>query len=692
MSADPILKPNEPASAPWRSTAADDPQALVESLRRRIDQLEAELASAKAAVPTAARLLDEAEYGYGGIAGPHPQRADSQNEDIFRLLVQGVQDYGVVMLDRNGHIESCNAEALRIQGIQDEQAIVGRHFSCFYTPEDIAAGKPQEDLATAAQQGQIEEEDHRIRANGERFWALAMIRALRDEQGRLRGFAKVVRDITARKRHDDRSRLMVDLALNAMVLVNKRGVIVQVNPQTEKMFGYASDELVDRPVELLVPERFRSRHPAFRSRFFANPAVTFLGGGRDLYGRRKDGSEFPVEIGLNPIRTDDGLLVVASVVDITQRKRAEEKFRLAVESAPSGMVMSNRDGEIVLVNLQTEKMFGYPRDALLGQPIEILVPDRYRAKHPHYRDVFFAKPAARPMGAGRDLRGRRRDGSEFPVEIGLTPIETEEGLFVLSSIVDITERQQAEDRSHRHLAEMAHAGRLMTVGEMFSGLAHEINQPLAAAANYARACVRIAQSDSGATNEQLVEWMTKTVEQAARASEIVNRVGSFVKRDRSAHEILDVNRVIEHVISLPIADVGPENGHRAAPQTELAESLPKVRADRVQIEQVLINLIRNAIESMADTPPDERFVMVRTGIVDDCVQVSVSDSGHGISDGHMAQLFEPFFTTKENGMGLGLSISRSIIQAHSGRLSAEPNGGRGTTFRFSLPIVNEERW
>jgi PAS domain S-box-containing protein len=251
-------------------------------------------------------------------------------------------------------------------------------------------------------------------------------------------------DITERKREEERFRHVIEGAPNGMVLVDQEGKIVLVNAQIEKSFGYNRDELLGEPIEMLVPVRFRTGHPAYRKGFIAAPTARPMGSGRDLFGLRKDGSEFPVEIGLTPIQTNEGLLVLSAVVDISERRRAEKRFQLAVESAPNGVVMINSKGRIVLVNVQTERLFGYERSELLGKPVEILVPERFRGKHPAYRDKFLAHPAIRSMGAGRDLYGLRKDGSEFPVEIGLTPIQTEEENLVMSAIVDITERKQAE--------------------------------------------------------------------------------------------------------------------------------------------------------------------------------------------------------------------------------------------------------
>lgn len=237
-----------------------------------------------------------------------------------------------------------------------------------------------------------------------------------------------------------RLRLIVDATPNAMVMLDHNGTIVLVNKQTERLFGYEREEMLGMTVEDLLPRRIRSRHRGFRAEFHAAPSTRAMGAGRDLFARRKDGTEIPVEIGLNPLDIDEGAFVLASVIDITERKRTEERLSQVIEAAPNAMVMVNPSGEIVLVNSQMEALFGYTREELLAMPLEQLIPERFRHHHGEYRGAFFAVPDRRAMGAGRDLFGRRKDGSEIPVEIGLNPIEIEEERLVLASIIDISER------------------------------------------------------------------------------------------------------------------------------------------------------------------------------------------------------------------------------------------------------------
>lgn len=261
--------------------------------------------------------------------------------------------------------------------------------------------------------------------------------------GETAGSAAPVRAVAAA--HDDQHfRRVIEAAPNAMIMVDEQGVIALVNSQAEKLFAYRREELLGRSIEMLVPERLRGHHGHSRKGFFAQPDTRAMGAGRDLYGLNKDGSEVPIEIGLNPLSMPDGMYVLASIIDITERKRAEERLRLVVEAAPNAMLMINRTGEIVLVNSQTEKLFGYTRGELLGGTIETLLPPAFRKHHAKFRDSFFARPDTRAMGAGRDLFGLRKDGVEVPIEIGLNPLHTAEGDFVLASVIDISERLSAE--------------------------------------------------------------------------------------------------------------------------------------------------------------------------------------------------------------------------------------------------------
>ena len=246
----------------------------------------------------------------------------------------------------------------------------------------------------------------------------------------------------------------LDAAPDALVVVNQSGTIVLANASTERLFGYTLQERVGKPIELLVPDRLHEAHAGYRNHYLQDPQRHSMGVGRELSGRRKDGSEFSVEISLAPLETEAGKLVISIIRDTTLRRQAEAKFRRLLESAPDGIIVVDREGRIVIVNQKAEQLFDYSRDELLGKPIEVLIPDRLEALHEEHRASFFATPEARPVGvAGVVLTGRRRDGSEFPMEISFSPMQSEQGVLVSAAIRDISERQRMEDQLRASLRE-----------------------------------------------------------------------------------------------------------------------------------------------------------------------------------------------------------------------------------------------
>jgi len=401
--------------------------------------------------------------------------------------------------------------------------------------------------------------------------------------------------------------------------------------------------------------------------------------------RHRDGGyRWISDIGVPRYESDRNFLgYIGSCVDLTERKRAEERFRLVVEASPNGNVLVNDQGRIVLVNTQTEKLFGYGREELIGKPIEILVPERFRGRHPDYRTGFVARPEARAMGAGRELFARRKDGTEFPVEIGLSPIQTSEGLLVLTVIVDITARKQTEARVLRQRAELTHVARVSTMGALASSLAHELNQPLSAILSNAQAGTRFMAQ----TPPDLLEIkgaLEDIARDAKRAGEVIRQMRGLVKREEPKLAPLNLNRVILDVARLLHSDMLIRKVYIAQ---ELDPDLPLTDGDSIQLQQVILNLVLNAFDAVKDAPEARRTVIVRTrqpGAA--AIQAEVIDEGTGIAPDRLGTLFEPFRSTKRDGLGVGLSISRSIVEAHKGRIWAEQNSEHGATFYVQLPV------
>jgi PAS domain S-box-containing protein len=383
-------------------------------------------------------------------------------------------------------------------------------------------------------------------------------------------------------------------------------------------------------------------------------------------------------------RNGKPVLMHGILFDITERTLAEERLRLVIDATATAMIMVNKEGRITLINKRVETLFGYKRDELIDQSVEMLVPERFRSQHVGDRHGYFCDPQARPMGAGRELFGRRKDGSEVPIEIGLNPIHTSKGLLVLASIVDITERKLAELEAARQRHELTHLARVTSLGELSSSLAHELTHPLTAILSNAQAAQRFLANDDVDLNE-LREILNDIVAEDQRAGEVIHRLRSLLKKGEPQRHCddVDVNEVARDVLKLMRNDL---INHNVTVDTDLAQNLPAIRADRVQLQQVVLNLLLNACEAMTASDASERQLLITSKLENGAVRMSVTDRGGGIPEEKLEQVFERFFTTKKEGMGLGLSICRSIINEHEGKIWATKNADCGATFHFSLPI------
>jgi PAS domain S-box-containing protein len=504
---------------------------------------------------------------------------------------------------------------------------------------------------------------------------------------------------------------LLELAPDAIVGIDPGGLIVLVNSQAEQLFGYEREELLGQSLEILVPDRVRAIHPAHRRRYLENPQPRPMGAGLELAARRKDGTEFPAEISLNSVDTGTGILVAAAIRDITERQRAEAKFRGLLEAAPDAIVGVKVDGRIALVNAQAERLFGYKRKEMLGQMVEMLVPERFRSAHGHHRAGYFIDHRPRPMGAGMQLTARRSDGSEIPVEISLSALETEEGLIVSAAVRDVTDRLEEQAERERLTAQaererlesqLHQSQRLESLGQLAGGVAHDFNNLLAVISNYAAFVGEEVASAAGGPDGDRWATVARDVEQiqlaAERATRLTHQLLAFGRREVVRPKVISLNDVVSDVHELLRRTLGEEVELIA----ELDDASWSIMADPGQMEQVLVNLAVNARDAMpgggvltistANITVDEAYAASRPGIEPGrYVRLLVSDTGSGMTEDVLKHAFEPFFTTKAkgDGSGLGLATVYGIVTQHGGVANLYSETGMGTTFSALFPATDE---
>ncbi|MEO8549560.1 MAG: PAS domain S-box protein [Kofleriaceae bacterium] len=611
--------------------------------------------------------------------------APHASEETYRWLVESVEDHAIYMLDPNGLVCSWNRGARRIKGYTAGE-IIGRHFSCFFPAEDLGSGRPDEILRLAAANGRYEEDSVRVRRDGSRFLSHLTVSALRDARGVLVGFCELSHDLTESERSIARYRGLLEAAPDAIVVVDPAGKIVLLNLQAENQFGYNRDELIGQHITNLIPEGFAERVLSDGTRTAAEALAQHIGTGIELSALRKDGSRFPIEIMLSPLRGPDGILVTTAIRDISVRKAAEAKLAQlqawhsgVIEAAPDPMVVA-RDGVIILVNRQTEVVFGYRRDELVGHSVEILVPERQRTGLRARLGVVAAGQAL----DGIEVIGRRKDGSEFLYECSVSSLETLEGTVVTAVIRDITLRKKAE--AHvlaeaqllRKIDELARSNE--ELGQFAYVASHDLQEPLRMVASYTQL---LAKRYVGKLDADADEFIGFAVDGATRMQRLIQDLLAYSRICTTRGEPGCISAEDALCQALAHLQGAIEDSHAEVTH----DPMPRVFADPSQLVQLFQNLISNALKyQAAGTPRVHVSVANHDGSE---WWFAVDDNGIGIAPQYFERIFGMFQRLHKReefaGTGIGLAICKKIVEGHGGRITVESQLGHGSTFRFSLP-------
>ena len=536
------------------------------------------------------------------------------------------------------------------------------------------------------------------RKDGSKFPIELMLSPLENADGIL--VTAAVRDISVRKiaeahlgQMEGRYRGLLEAAPDAMVVVDVGGKIVLLNAQAEKKFGYYRNELIGQKVTNIIPQGFAERLLSDGTRSTAVALAQQIGTGIELVGQRKDGSEFPLEIMLSPLDSAEGILVTAAIRDITVRKAAEAhlgqmegRYRGLLEAAPDAMVVVNVSGEIVLLNVQAEKKFGYSRDELVGQKVTNIIPEGF-AERLIADDARSASDAlAQQIGTGVELIGRRKDAAEFPIEIMLSPLQSAEGILVTAAVRDITERKKAEAHLLLKIDELNRSNE--ELGKFAYIASHDLQEPLRMVASYTQL---LSRRYKGKLDAEADEFIAYAVDGANRMQRLIQDLLSFSRVGTKGTDLVDTSG--EEALQQALLNLRAAIAESGAQVTH--DPLPTVLADQMQLTQLFQNLIGNAIKYQkpgvpgAPNPPRVHISVVRDG--EKRWLFSVKDNGLGIESQYFEKIFGMFQRLHKReefaGTGIGLAICKKIVERHGGSISVESELGQGSTFSFALEGV-----
>lgn len=622
----------------------------------------------------------------------HHGPPESGESDIDLKLAMEAARVGVWSWDPAVGSIGLSRQAFDLLGVPPQGLVGYEDFIKLLHPDDRkAADEALKKCATTATDFDIE-----LRPNScavEMAWLRAR-GALRKENGQpsqVRGVLLETAARTAAKMTQRRLAAILTACDDAIIAKTIDGVITNWSFGAEAIFGYAEAEMIGKQISILLPSGYEDEATQLLEQINCGERIEHY----ETLRRRKDGEIIDVSITASPILDESGRLVEFSMIarDITVSKRAqaalverEAHLRSILDTVPDAMIVIDAHGVMQSFSAMAERLFGYTAEESIGRNVSILMPSPYREQHDSYLARYLFTGERRIIGTGRLVVGQRKDGSTFPMELAVGEMQTGDRRFFTGFARDLTERQETQQRLQELQAELVHVSRFTAMGEMASTLAHELNQPLTAVANYLKGCRRLLD---GRQDREVVlarDAMERAADQALRAGQIIRRLREFVARGESERRIEILAKLIEEASALALVGA-KERGVRV--MFEFDPRVEFVLADKIQIQQVLLNLMRNAIEAMEESARRQLLVSTRQ-IEDGMVEISVADTGPGIAPEISAQLFQPFVTTKPQGMGVGLSISRTIIEAHDGRLWVDPNEGGGSVFRLTLKALNKE--
>jgi PAS domain S-box-containing protein len=532
-----------------------------------------------------------------------------------------------------------------------------------------------------------------VRADGEIVWVCDVVgvEMRNGEPALLRGFLV---DVTRRRqaemaanRAEAKFRGLLEAAPDAMIAAHLDGTIAMLNRQAEVLFGYGPGELVGQPVEVLVPEAARDRHRSQREGFVAHPVERQMGGGLDLVARCKDGTEFPAEISLSrPVESDDGSIIFTSVRDVTHARKAqaalvesEQMLSLMADSLPALIGYVDADHRYQFGNKAFKEWFGISPADIAGRRVEEVVgAERYDAIRAKIEQALAGDPVSYHMVVAFP------DGSPHHVDVAFVPniedAKTVAGFFVLAR--DVTEQVDAQAASRRDRDELAHVSRVATMGELAASIAHELNQPLSAIVSNAQAAVRFLSTE-GSDPEEVTGALADIIADGKRAGDVIRHMRGLLKKGDLARGPVDINRVVRSVGDLLHSDAVSRH---VSMHFDLAPHLPLANGAATQLEQVVLNLMVNALDAMSAEDLDRRDLFVSTSLREDgSLQICVADTGTGLDPELAGGIFDPFVSSKPDGLGMGLSISRSIVEAHGGHIDATADAEGRTCFQVVVP-------